>query len=243
MNISDVAFRPETPLALLEDEVHLWKIDLAAVADGEQRWRQVLSADEQARAARFHFSKDRQRFTATRALLRMILAGYDDSDPNEIEFQYSEKEKPSLKQSPSATRLEFNVSHSGGIALLVFGRGRSLGVDVEHVRENFEHEPIARRFFSDQEQSQLSALAPAERYHAFFRCWSRKESYIKAQGVGLSLPLRQFDVSLKPGDLNALLATRPDGAEAARWSLRDIPVDDGYLAALCVRGHGWRLKY
>jgi 4'-phosphopantetheinyl transferase len=240
MNISDAAFQIETRLDLPEDEVHLWQVDLAIVAKGEPRWEKILSADERARAARFHFSQDRQYFTATRALLRMLLGSYVDSDPMELVFSYSDKEKPSL--NPSASRVEFNVSHSGGIALLAFTRERSLGVDVEQLRENFDHEAIARRFFSEQERRQLAELTPSERFHGFFRCWTRKEAYIKAQGTGLSLPLDQFDVSLRPGEVNALLATRPDSAEAAQWSLREVPVSDGYLAALCVRGQGWHLK-
>jgi 4'-phosphopantetheinyl transferase len=242
MNISDAAFRLEARIELPEDEVHLWRVDLPTVAKGEQRWEQILSADERARAARFHFSRDRQFFTATRALLRTILGSYLDSDPAELVFRYSENEKPSLSPSQSGSEVEFNVSHSGERALLAFARGRALGVDVEKLREDFDHAAIARRFFSEQEQRQLAALAPSDRYHGFFRCWTRKEAYIKAQGTGLSLPLRQFDVSLRPGDLNALLSTRPDGTEAEHWSLQEVPAADGYVAALCVRGQGWCLK-
>lgn len=243
MNISDAAFQLETRIPLLEDEVHLWRVDLATAAPAEQRWEQILSADERARAARFHFPRDRQYFTAARALLRTILARYAASDPRELVFGYSEKGKPSLSPSHSGTEVEFNVSHSGAVALFAFAKGRALGVDVEQVRENFDHEAIARRFFSEEEQRQLAVLAPSERYRGFFRCWTRKEAYIKAQGGGLSLPLHQFDVSLEPGEANALLSTRPDSTEAARWSLQDVPASDGYVAALCVRGHGWRLKY
>lgn len=239
MNISDAAFQLETRIALPKDEVHLWQVDLAIVSKGERIWEQILSADERARAARFHFSKDRQYFTATRALLRTILGSYVDSDPTELVLCYSDKEKPSLSPSPS---VEFNVSHSGDLALLAFARGRVVGVDVEQLRENFDYAAIARRFFSEQEQRQLAALAPSERYHGFFRCWTRKEAYIKAQGAGLSLPLDQLNVSLKPGDVNALLSTRPDDREAEEWSLQEVPASDGYVAALCVRGHGWWLK-
>jgi len=241
MKISDPAFRIETQTTLPEHEAHLWRVDLAAVAEAEHRWIEALSADERARATRFHFSRDRQYFTATRALLRMILGSYLGSDPRALVFRYLEKEKPSLS-FPSESRVEFNVSHSGDVALLAFARDRALGVDVEHLRENFDHAAIARRFFSEQEQRQLEALAPSERYHGFFRCWTRKEAYIKALGTGLSLPLNQFDVSLKAGDANALLSTRPDAAEAARWSLQEVPAGNGYVAALCVRGHGWELK-
>jgi len=156
-------------------------------------------------------------------------------------FCYSDKQKPSLNHGFS-NQLEFNVSHSGATAMLAFARGRALGVDVEQIREDFDTDAIARRFFSAHEVQQLFALDAAERHQAFFRCWTRKEAFIKAVGTGLSLPLGQFDVSLKPRDTNALLSTRPDSTEAERWLLRDVPAGDGYVAALCVQGHEWRLK-
>ena len=245
MNISDPDFRLESRLTLPDDEVHLWRVDLAAVAAGEERWRPILSPDEQARASRFHFSRDRQSFTATRALLRTILASYVGREPAELVFNYSQKDKPSLSSDGNqitANQIAFNVSHSGEVSLMAFARGRQLGVDVEQARENFDPEALAQRFFLAHEQRQLAVLAPSEKFHGFFRCWTRKEAYIKATGTGLSHPLDQFDVSLRPGDDNALLATRPDPAEAARWSLRDLSSGEGYLAALCVQGHGWRLK-
>jgi len=164
MNISDAAFRMETPIELPEDEVQLWRVELAAVASGEQHWAQVLSDDELARAARFHFERDRQHFTATRALLRTILASYVEADPKVLRFRYSDKEKPSLISERAENTVEFNVSHSGNAALLAFARGRALGVDVEYMREDFDHDAIAARFFSENERRQLAALAPAERY-------------------------------------------------------------------------------
>jgi 4'-phosphopantetheinyl transferase len=171
----------------------------------------------------------------------MILGAYLGANPQELAFRYSVKEKPSL-DGLHAGQIEFNVSHSGNLALLAFARQRVLGVDVELIREQADREAIARRFFSEYEQQQLAALAPEERCAGFYRCWTRKEAYIKATGDGLSLPLHQFDVSLKPGDESALLAMRPDASEAAKWSLREVEADTGYAAALCVRGQGWILK-
>jgi 4'-phosphopantetheinyl transferase len=243
MKISDPAFQLDAALALPRDEVHLWRIDLDALASEEQRWQQMLSQDEQARAAGFHFTRDRQHFAATRACLRIILARYLGSEPAALKFHYSEKAKPSLDPSFGRNQVEFNVSHSGAKALLAFARSRALGVDIEHIRDNFDPGAIAGRFFSEHEQRQLKALAPEEKFNGFFRCWTRKEAYIKAHGAGLSLPLDQFEVSLRPAEENALLATRPDAAEAALWSLRDVPTEKGYVAALCVRGHGWRLVF
>ena len=241
MNITDSGFRIEAPLALPESEVQLWRVDLEAIRADESRWQEALSSDELKRASRFHFPRDRQRFIASRALLRTILAGYLATDPGGLSFSYSKKEKPSLGPA-HASDITFNVTHSGGIALFAFTRQREIGVDVEQVRRDFDMEAIARRFFSVPEQEQLAALPAEERVDAFFRCWTRKEAYIKATGDGLSLPLHQFDVSLGAGEPNALLATRPDGSEAGRWLLREVPGGSGYIAALCVRGQVWKLN-
>jgi 4'-phosphopantetheinyl transferase len=241
MNIADGDFHIEWPLGLPEDEVQVWRVDLEAIRSDESRWQEVLSSDESARAARFHFPADRQRYTAARALLRTILAGYLGTDPKSVSFAYSPREKPSLGPAHAGS-VTFNISHSGGIALLAFARKREIGIDVERVRSDFDVEAIARRFFSAHEQDQLAALPKEEKFDSFFRCWTRKEAYIKATGDGLSLPLHQFDVSIVPGNGDALLSTRPDDSEAALWSLREIPAGAGYVAALCARGREWRLR-
>ena len=241
MDIADPDFSISSPLALKPREVHLWRVNLERVAVAESRWMPVLSADEQARAARFHFHIDRQYFTATRAILRRLVAAYLHCQPGELTFIYSAKEKPALGGSCVDNGLEFNVSHSGTMALLAFTLAHPIGVDVEVVRNDFDTAAIAARFFSTVEQQQLANLPAEQRHEAFFRCWTRKEAYIKATGDGLSLPLRQFDVSLALHDQNALLATRPDETEAKRWALRDVAVKSGYAAAICVSGKDWKL--
>jgi 4'-phosphopantetheinyl transferase len=242
VNIADKTFRLPDPITLPEDEVHLWRIDLEAASAFESRWQQVLSADERARGTRFHFARDRQSFVTTRALLRTILAAYLSIDPRDLTFLLSKKDKPVLGKPYSDNRVAFNISHSGTVALLAFTRGRDVGVDVELLRQDFDVEAIARRFFSENEQQQLTDLPTQERHQAFFRCWTRKEAYVKATGDGLSLPLHQFDVSIVSGDTNALLATRPDASEARLWAIRDVEAGSNYAAALCVHGHEWRLK-
>ncbi|MGA2415128.1 MAG: 4'-phosphopantetheinyl transferase superfamily protein [Candidatus Sulfotelmatobacter sp.] len=243
MHIAAPDFALPKALRLADEEVHLWRVDLATVGPAEARWLPLLSADEAKRAARFHFNRDRQRYVAARAWLRLLLGAYLEFEAKELTFSYSAREKPALGFSYAGRRMEFNLSHSGAVALLVFAWGRQVGVDVEAVRADFEVEAIANRFFSAQEREQLWACPPAERHAAFFRCWTRKEAYIKATGAGLSLPLSQFDVSLAAGETNALLATRPDAAEAERWLLREVPAGPGYVASLCVSGgRGWQLR-
>jgi 4'-phosphopantetheinyl transferase len=242
MGVQDQDFRIG-PLALGESEVHLWRVDLNQAAANELRWQPLLSVDERERANRFHFEKDRQRFSTTRALLRMLLAAYLQSTPESLRFHYADKGKPSLDGPHLESKLMFNVSHSGDVALFAITRGREIGVDVEQVRRNSDLDAIAPRFFSAHEQAQLNALAPEQQVEAFFRCWTRKEAYIKARGEGLSLPLSQFDVSvgLDFGGENALLATRPDPEEARRWSVRDVATSPEYAAAVAVHGDGWQL--
>jgi len=242
MNISDANFEVGHELRLSDNDVHVWRVDLKGVASAESRWQRILSPDELARASRFHLALDRQYFTATRALLRTLLGSYIDCDPGGLTFLYSNTNKPSLGPVHGKVTVEFNVSHSGSKELLAFARGHEVGVDVEQIRNNFDHEALARRFFSPAEQKELAALQPSDRCRGFFRAWTRKEAFIKAKGAGLSLLLDAFDVSLKPGEQDALQATRPDGREATLWSLREIDAGEGYEAALCVKGNGWVLK-
>jgi len=241
MNVSDPEFRIAGALVLPENEVQLWRLDLQALAASENRWFQLLSCDEQARAARFIPKQARRHFVVTRGVLRTVLAAYLSTDPKTVLLQSSNNNKPSVGV-PHESDIRFNVAHSGEVALLAFARGREVGVDVEAVRRDLNVDAIASRFFSPHEQKQLAAVAPDDKVEAFFRCWTRKEAYIKAKGTGLGLPLDQFDVSVAAGSDNALLATRADQDESACWSLRDIAVGPGYAGALCVAGHNFRMR-
>src|SRR5262249_44357247 len=98
------------------------------------------------------------------------------------------------------------------------------------------------RFFSPAEVDALLALPPPARPAAFFRAWTRKEAYIKARGDGLALALDSFDVALAPDAPGMLLATRPDPAEAAPWTLAALEPGEGCAGAVAAEGRGWRLQ-
>jgi 4'-phosphopantetheinyl transferase len=215
-----------------------------ASSEWPPRSKKSLSADERERAGRFHFSKDRQHYVAARGVLRDILGRYMGLAPQLIRFSYDSYNKPSLSAETGGGTLQFNVSHSHGLALYALTNGREVGVDIEFVREDFTGLDIAENFFSPREVSALRALPPGERAVAFFDCWTRKEAYIKARGEGLSYPLRLFTVSLAPGQPAALLCTEDDPQEAARWSLLELYPGEGYRAACAVKGevttlHRW----
>lgn len=226
---------PERPL-LREGEVHVWRASLEPGAQTLRRLRELLSADERQRADRFHFQRDREHFVAARGGLREILGRYTGAPPQSLRFSYDSYGKPSLSVEAGVAPPRFNVSHSGGLALYAVTDGRDVGVDIERVREDFAGLDIAERFFSPDEVATLSALPIGERAAAFFDCWTRKEAYIKARGLGLSHPLHLFTVSLAPGHPAALLRTDDDPQEAARWSLVELFPGEGYRAALALEG-------
>jgi 4'-phosphopantetheinyl transferase len=200
-----------------------------------------LAADEQARAERFYFERDREHFIAARGVLRTILGCYLNRVPECLSFCYSSHGKPALAGEPGGDAICFNVSHSHGVALYAVTRGREVGIDLERIRFDVAVAEIAERFFSRREVAMLRALPTEVQHQAFFRCWTRKEAYIKARGEGLSLPLDQFDVSLAPGEPAAVLGTQRDPSEASRWSLQELTPAPDYVAALAVEGHGWHL--
>ena len=223
------------------NEVHVWRASLRQSPSSSTRLKEVLSADEYARATRYHFEADRNRSIIGHGLARLLLAQCLGSSPHGLRFTYNAFGKPDLAPE-RPPHPHFNISHSGEWILIGLSLGRILGIDVERERENMATREIAARFFSPLECSMLEALPAAERCRSFFACWTRKEAYLKARGDGLSLPLDQFDVAFAPGAEPRLISTRHDPAEAHRWKLAALDVGCGYAAALAVEGADWKLK-
>ena len=215
-------------------EIHVWRVDLDQPADVVQQFRSTLEDHEIVRADRFHFEKDRKAFAVSRGFLRHVLGRYLTTKPEALRFSYGPYGKPALNGEHKESSLRFNMSHSRGVGLVAISEGREVGVDVEYVRADFATEEIAQRFFSPREVAAFNALPSAQRVAAFFRCWTRKEAYIKAVGRGLSQALDGFDVTLAPDAAPALL--RADDDDVSRWSLSDIDVAGDYAAAVMIEG-------
>jgi len=171
------------------------------------------------------------------------MSGYLNCPPAELVFDHNRYGKPVLLDNTPTNQVEFNISHSAGIALFAFVWNRRIGVDVEYLRDNFDHLKLAARFFSSHEIAALSSLPNDEIKAGFFRCWTRKEAFVKAHGEGLSLPLESFDVNLASGEKACLLATRGELEAADEWTMEDIPLGPEYAGALVVHGRGLKLDY
>jgi 4'-phosphopantetheinyl transferase len=220
------------------DGIHVWHAALDRDVNSLSQLELALSADEKARADRFHFANDRKRFVAARGLLRELLGKYLQQTPASLEFSHGKHGKPSLSGANVSSGLCFNLSHSAGMAVYAIARERNLGVDVEHVRPEFGGEDIAKRYFSAREVSDLKTLPAEAKAEGFFHCWTRKEAYLKATGMGLQIPLGSFAVSLLPDEPAQFL----EGVEPC-WHLSAYDPAEGYVGAVAYDGAPCSIQY
>jgi len=220
----------------------VWLAPLDVGAPELARYRTLLAADEQERAARFRFERDRQHYIAARGILRSMLAHYTGVASQSVRLVYNAHGKPALADNHPC---RFNLGHAHGWAVFGFARERDIGVDIERIRPDFAGEDIAQRFFTAKEAQTLRELPEPVRIKAFFDCWTRKEAFMKAKGLGVFLGLQTFAVTLAPGEEPALLWHDADPAAAVRWTMFELQVPEGYVGAVAVNGkdlkvYGWR---
>lgn len=217
--------------------VDVWRVPLDPAPPVVEVLRDLLSPDERERADRFHFDRHRRRFTVGRAALRRLLGGYLGEEPKAIELAYGERDKPYLPGQDHERPLQFNLSNSSELALIAVTVGPEVGVDLEALRPMEDALAVSERFFSPSERRALAACATGgadERDAAFFRCWTRKEAYVKAVGDGIALGLDRFDVSLEPREGARFLALEGDPERARAWTLVHIEPAPGYVGALAL---------
>lgn len=227
---------PPTRHEIGPGEIHIWRIELDRNVEVVSRLVGLLSTDEVVRADRLGRGSVRDRFVVGRATLRRVLGLYLGIGPESVVFRYGPRGKPAVEGTGEGPPPQFNLAHSGGLALLAVTRGRRVGIDVEEVRPMPELERVVERFFSPRERGAFLSIPVPLRLAAFFRGWTRKEAFLKAIGEGLAVPLDHFDVSLSPGEPPGLLAVAGSPGEAARWTLGDLDAAPGFFAALAVEG-------
>ncbi len=210
--------------------IEVWRVDLSNANQIDALWP-LLDSEEQARAKRFHFDHDRRRFVLAHGALRTILGWFCQCPAADLHFVYSAHGKPAL--TPHCA-LAFNLSHSADLALCAITTAGEVGVDVECHRA-VDATALAQRFFSSSEANRLAQLGGTALQAAFFACWTRKEAYIKAKGLGLSLPLDQFTVSTDDAPPR-MESSSFAPADVAAFSLWSIPVPAGYSATLAYCG-------
>lgn len=207
-------------IPLSAKEVHVWQCFLDELEDVGAAER-LLSREERDRSARFHFEIDRRRFIHRRAIVRILLGGYLPENPARVEIDIGAHGKPGLKNGA----IEFNLSHSHGLALFAFARV-AVGIDVECIRDDFEFASLLPLIATPREQNVFAGLSSEQAGCQFFRLWTQKEAILKATGLGLSRSPAGFDAS--------------EGLNGGEWRAEVMGTDRRYTAAIALRGGGGR---
>ncbi len=230
-------------VVLRDNQIHIWQISLIQPEYQIQSFSKLLSKGEADRAARFRFEHHRRRYVVSHGALRLILTRYLGIPPSKIKFEASAQGKPHLIGESAYAELKFNLAHSHELAIVAITRGYEIGVDIEYIRPNPDMDGIATRFFSPSEYAAYAELPQEHKTIGFFNCWTRKEAFIKALGEGLSHPLDQFDVTLKPQTPAQLLRVGNDPHEASLWTLESFTPNRDYVGAFAIRTRNNSFQY
>ena len=207
-----------------QNNVHLWSIWIPDLLPELPNFLCLLNQEEQQRAERFRFATHRERFIIARGMLRNILSLYVDLSPSDITFSLGTHGKPYLENNP--LQIQFNLSHSNDTILYAMTQGSDIGIDIEKIEEKFNR-AVAKRFFSAEENRQLSMLPASDRIKCFFRIWAGKEAIIKMLGVGLYTALNEFSIHLHQDKQIILIDDR-------QYYLEHCDIYSGYQSAFAV---------
>ncbi len=222
-------------------DIDIWLTYYDEIVDDDQlaTLRFFLSDDEVAQESRFHFTDDRKRYLVTRATVRMVLSRYAHIAPEKWVFSKNAYGRPTIADAivdseAQARGLAFNLSHTRGLIALAVTRGRELGVDVENITARTVSLDVAERFFSPTEVAELSCVAPDRQQDRFFEYWTLKESYIKARGMGLSLPLDRFSFKFPHRSAVSMSIDPHLQDHADRWIFWQYRPTADFLMAICA---------
>lgn len=226
----------QAPLAPGEVRVFYAFTELLADAAFDRRCRALLSPEESAREQRFRFLEDRQSYLLAHALVRSALSRLCGVEPGALAFESGEHGRPELIEPACQPRLRFNLSHTRGLVACAVGLEHDLGVDVEHIERRLEIDSLAASVFSEHERAALDQLPDERRRERFFQLWTLKEAYIKAVGVGLSLPLRAITLEPEAAQGPAIAFDAAAIADDPRaWWFAVRRVGSGHMLAVALK--------
>lgn len=236
--MTDLSEMP-SPLSqpLVDSDLHVWSASLTGSREELSHYSSLLSADEKTRAEKFYFERDQRRYIFGRGILRTLIANYLKINASKIAFIYGAYGKPALEKAYQNKILQFNLAHSNDWALYIFGWDRPLGIDLEHIRPLQDADDFAKQFFSQEESSWISSVSIDQKWNAFYKLWTCKEAFLKANGSGLTVPLNEAEIFIKDDNSAKLTSFGRNLEEAAKWRLEIFNPTDNYQAAIAVEGN------
>jgi 4'-phosphopantetheinyl transferase len=220
--------RPEAFPRLEANDLLVWKASIAPSEGRVAHAAPLLSSEEMVRSGGYADEGRRQRFILRRAMLRRLLSLYTDTPPRRLEIRQDRLGKLTLLGS----HLEFSVSHAADVVMFALSPSGRVGIDVERTHTAFDTRRIERRFFSPQEREILARLSGADRTLAWFRCWTRKEAYVKALGEGISARFRHVSVPILAADSPIPI----DAGAGSQWLIENLSAPPGHVAAIAYEG-------
>jgi 4'-phosphopantetheinyl transferase len=197
----------------------------------------LLTPDELERYGSFRFERDQRLYLATRALVRTVLSNYSAVSPGDWHFDTNEHGKPFISAPTVTPAIHFNLANTPGLVVCAVSVAHeALGVDAERIDREVETLELADRYFSSSEASRLRELSPPEQTELFFSYWTLKESYVKARGLGLTLPLGQFSFRVEDEIGAEFEKGFADDSSLWRFALLDAPPH--YVIAISVKTGG-----
>ena len=222
---------PPEHLRLMPHEAHVWSVQLENFFGRADELLECLSAEEVQQSQRFVNAQLTNSYIIAHALLRHVLARYVDCKPEALLIEKNPQGKPYLAHQ----NLEFNMSHTRGVALYAVSH-QAVGIDIELLARDMQIEDIAERFFTENEYKKICALDPGDRQAAFYRCWTLKEAFIKALGHGLTYGLDRFEVDFMSEGSRCLKNVEDPLQNPQDWDLRPLFYSQEYAAALATQG-------
>jgi len=217
-------FEPIVTPELDRSSLHLWFLDLEGASTlSIDVHMKCLSCEEQVRAQRFSHAASQRAFIMTRSHLRRLLGSYQGIEPEAVDLTINTHGKPHLSRTRENQGLVFNVSHSGAMAVLVFGWDTMLGIDVECLRPRRDLARLAEYGLSETELAQWRRLSSAHRDESFIRYWNAKEAFVKATGRGIAVGLKKVVIAADFQGFHQV----PEGFEpACNWILHTGEIED-----------------
>jgi len=218
--------------------IRVWRVELDPLGDAFEYFHSLLNARERQRAVRLKRPTHQRRWIISRALLRILVGAYLGRRAETVAFSYGSLGKPGVPPDAGGSELGFNNTDCGGVGLYAFARDRQLGIDMEHWPRRVRSERIVRRRFAASEAAPiLGAASDDERDRRFLACWTRKEAFGKALGVGIRYPMREFSLCD-----NLPQETKTIEHEGRAWSLRQLRPNDSTIACIVTNDRADRVQ-
>ena len=226
--------RPPVRLSISRSELHVWRVNLDNINYQLKHLISLLSPEEIKRSEHFMFERDQYRLQVTHSMKRLILAKYLDRNPQCLRFEFGSHGKPALDNLRNPLKVQFNISHSRDLILIAITVEDLIGIDIEYFDKNRSIEDLGEIIFSPTEKRYFAALSSQEeKKEAFFRCWTRKEAYLKAIGTGLTQDISKISVDLSEFSVqNWLQVPTLSKTENTQWKLFTLDMRNAYMIAI-----------